>query len=218
LTSRTPLPTCQQVRLVVADRGARAAAAAAERKVRAHAICPRCEVRPAQLRTSPRTRHVDPADPYYRSTTSDAAARGRLDGVDAMPTEQAVDCIVRRGHGVFYILTHPRTTRRSSAGPGNRLRARPTWSRGSGMYPTRSVRPRPVTAKDGTSSHHAGQRGELEPYRRAADRRAHVRPAAAAWTRRSVVVLTGNGPSRSAPATSRSSRASWPRTWSRPGR
>lgn len=80
-------------------------------KVMAHAICPAI-VKSDLLNC---TRHRipgswDPTDPYYRSEdfrTRVAAAAGSMETM-GMPTEQAVDCIVKAvDEGVFYILTHP---------------------------------------------------------------------------------------------------------------
>jgi NADP-dependent 3-hydroxy acid dehydrogenase YdfG len=80
-------------------------------KVRAHAICP--AIVKSDLLNCARHRVPgtwDPADPYYRSDdfrTRAAAAAGSMESM-AMPTEQAVDCIVKAvDDGVFYILTHP---------------------------------------------------------------------------------------------------------------
>jgi NADP-dependent 3-hydroxy acid dehydrogenase YdfG len=80
-------------------------------KVRAHAICP--AIVKSDLLNCARHRVPgtwDPADPYYRSDdfrTRAAAAAGSMEMM-GMPTEQAVDCIVKAvDDGVFYILTHP---------------------------------------------------------------------------------------------------------------
>jgi NADP-dependent 3-hydroxy acid dehydrogenase YdfG len=79
--------------------------------VRAHAICP--AIVKSDLLNCARHRVPgtwDPADPYYRSDdfrTRAAAAAGSMETL-GMPTEQAVDCIVKAvDDGVFYILTHP---------------------------------------------------------------------------------------------------------------
>ena len=80
-------------------------------KVKAHAICP--AIVKSDLLNCARHRVPgtwDPTDPYYRSDdfrTRAAAAAGSMESM-AMPTEQAVDCIVKAvDDGVFYILTHP---------------------------------------------------------------------------------------------------------------
>jgi len=80
-------------------------------KVKAHAICP--AIVKSDLLNCARHRVPgtwDPTDPYYRSEdfrTRAAAAAGSMESM-AMPTEQAVDCIVKAvDDGVFYILTHP---------------------------------------------------------------------------------------------------------------
>jgi short-subunit dehydrogenase len=80
-------------------------------KVKAHAICP--AIVKSDLLNCARHRVPgtwDPTDPYYRSDdfrTRAAAAAGSMESM-AMPTDQAVDCIVKAvDDGVFYILTHP---------------------------------------------------------------------------------------------------------------
>jgi NADP-dependent 3-hydroxy acid dehydrogenase YdfG len=80
-------------------------------KVRAHAICP--AIVKSDLLNCARHRRPgtwDPTDPYYRSDDfrmRAAAAAGSMESM-GMPTEQAVDCIVKAvDDGVFYILTHP---------------------------------------------------------------------------------------------------------------